>query len=422
MNILHVNNVDLLGSRFNGHDMQRALNALGITADQVVMEQIGGDSHTHLLPTWFGENYLRERIMAGEQKLSIHAMLYPYLLKLADTPEFQKADVVHYHLLHNYFGSLPLLPYMTALKPSVLTVHDPWIFTGHCIHPRECDRWMSGCGDCPHLDENFPMEKDRTTLQWKVKQNTFSRTDLDLVVASSYMMDLVKRSSITRHLDHVHLIPFGIDINIFSTHRSQKKSRKRLGIPEKNFVLFFRADRTKYKGFSSIRYVLDHLGEKSTVTLLAVGEPGLLHNYNGKYQIVDLGWITDDDLMADLYSACDVFLMPSTGEAFGLMAIETMASGRPLVCFEGTSLPAVSFAPKCGVAVPKDDIGALLAAVERLRESPDERRVRGELGRKLAEEHYRFEDYVERHIQLYKEILRRRKGERTHGRKEKNDR
>lgn len=420
MNILHVNNVDLLGSRFNGHDMQRALNAQGITADQVVMQQMGNDPHTHLLPTWSGENYLQRRILSGEQKTSIHAMIYPYLLKLADTPEFQKAEVVHYHLLHNYFGSLPLFPQITALKPSVLTVHDPWIFTGHCVYPRECDKWMSGCGDCPHLDDHFPMERDRTAFQWKVKQNTFSRSDLDLVVASSYMMDLVKRSPITRHIEHVHLIPFGINTNIFSPYRNQKEIRKRLGIPGENFVLFFRADHSKYKGFTAIQHMLNRIERKDRITLLAVGEAGLLFNYKDKCQVVDLGWITDDDLLADLYCACDVFLMPSTEEAFGLMAIEAMASGRPLICFEGTSLPAVSFAPECGVAVPKNDIEALLAAVERLWKSPDERRARGELGRKLAEEHYRFEDYVERHIHLYKEILRRRKGERKRGRTEKN--
>lgn len=418
MNILHVNNVDLLGSRFNGHDMQRALNARGIPADQVVMEQMGGDPHTHLLPTWSGENYLRGRILAGEKKVSIHGMLYPYLLMLADTPEFRKADVVHYHLLHNYFGALPLFPQITALKPSVLTVHDPWIFTGHCVYPRECDKWMTGCGGCPHLDDHFPMEKDRTALHWRMKQRTFSRANLDLIVASAYMMDLVKRSPITRHIEHVHLIPFGIDTDRFSPSRNQKEARRRLGIPKENFVLFFRADRSKYKGFAAIQRMLDRMGRKDRITLLAVGEAGLLFNYKDKCQVVDLDWITDDDLLADLYSACDVFLMPSTGEAFGLMAIEAMASGRPLVCFEGTSLPAVTFAPEYGIAVPKNDSEALLAAVERLRKSPDERRARGELGRKLAEEHYRFEDYVERHICLYREIIHRRKHEKRGGKEQ----
>ena len=46
MRVLHVNNVDLLGNRFNGHDMQIALNKRGIAASQVVMERMGDDPHT----------------------------------------------------------------------------------------------------------------------------------------------------------------------------------------------------------------------------------------------------------------------------------------------------------------------------------------------------------------------------------------
>ena len=61
MKILHVNNVDLLGSRFNGYDMQRALNARGITADQIVMERMGSDPHTRLLSTHLGGGCLRSR-------------------------------------------------------------------------------------------------------------------------------------------------------------------------------------------------------------------------------------------------------------------------------------------------------------------------------------------------------------------------
>lgn len=414
MNILHVNNVDLIGGRFNGHDMQRALNQMGHTAHQVVMDKMGTDPHTVLLASLHGDQYLCRRIVEGEKRLSLHAMLYPYLFRMMDDPIFKASDVVHYHLLHNYFGSLPLLSQMTALKPSVLTVHDPWIFTGHCIYPRECNKWMTGCGDCLHLDDHFPMGKDRTALHWRIKKDTFAKAELDLVVASSYMMDLVKNSPITKHVKHVHLIPFGIDTNRFSPSRNQKEIRRRWGIPEENNVLCFRADPGKYKGYNYICKMLDRMDINTPTTLLAVGQQEVLSKYSDRFQIVDLGWVTDDDLMADVYCACDVFLMPSTEEAFGLMAIEAMASGRPVICFEGTSLPAVTFAPECGIAVPKKDAGALLAAVKRLLESPEERRARGELGRRLAEKYYRFEDYVERHIYLYEEILFRRKSEKRH--------
>lgn len=408
MNVLHVNNVDLLGNRFNGHDMQRALNARGIRADQVVMERMGDDPHTLPLAARPDEPYLRNRLMECERGLSLHAMLYPYLFRLMDMSAFQSADVVHYHLLHNYFGALPVLPEITGRKPSVLTIHDPWIFTGHCIYPLECDRWISGCGNCGQMGLNFPMKDDRTALQWSVKRDIFSHLTMDIVVASPYMLDLVRSSPITAHMEHVHLIPFGIDTELFSPGNDRNAIRGRLGIPEQNFVLFFRADPSPYKGFDCIKQMLDRLAPERPVTLLAVGNQGMLNEYENRYQVVDFGWITDNKFLSELYRASDLFLMPSTAEAFGLMAIEAMASGIPILVCEGTSLPGVAFAPDCGIAIPQNDSAAMCRAVERLISDPGECRKRGELGRRLAVEHYRFDSYIDHHIRLYEEIISRR--------------
>lgn len=407
MRVLHVNNVDLLGNRFNGHDMQIALNKRGIAASQVVMERMGDDPHTIPLAAGPHEPYLRRRLMECERELSLHGMIYPYLYRLMELPEFQKADVVHYHLLHNYFGSLPVLPEITAKKPSVLTIHDPWLFTGHCIYPLECSRWERGCGQCPHLDVNFPMREDRTALQWAVKREVLSRSKLDLIVASAYMLELVRRSPITREIEQVHLIPFGIDTTLFSAERDRREVRRRLSIPEENIVLSFRADPSRFKGFDCIKRMLDQLRVKEPVTLLAVGNPGMLSAYERRFQVIDLSWVTDNSLMADIYCASDIFLMPSTAEAFGLMAIEAMAAGRPVVVCEGTSLPGVTFAPECGVVVPQDDSEALCRAVTRLIGHPEERRARGEAGRRLAQENYQFDDYVNRHLAVYEDMLRR---------------
>ena len=153
--------------------------------------------------------------------------------------------------------------------------------------------------------------------------------------------------------------------------------------------------------------MLDQLRVKEPVTLLAVGNPGMLSAYERRFQVIDLSWVTDNSLMADIYCASDIFLMPSTAEAFGLMAIEAMAAGRPVVVCEGTSLPGVTFAPECGVVVPQDDSEALCRAVTRLIGHPEERRARGEAGRRLAQENYQFDDYVNRHLAVYEDMLRR---------------
>jgi glycosyltransferase involved in cell wall biosynthesis len=66
--------------------------------------------------------------------------------------------------------------------------------------------------------------------------------------------------------------------------------------------------------------------------------------------------------------------MPSMAEAFGMMAIEAMSCGRPVLCFEGTSLPGVTFAPDAGIAVPAADPAALAAVISNWIEHPRRRR------------------------------------------------
>ncbi len=407
MRILHVNNVDLLGNRFNGHDMQITLNKRGITAHQAVMERMGNDPHTILIPN-ADKLYIRSRITQSEASLSLHGMLYPFLFNLMDLPEFKAASIVHYHLLHNYFGSLPILPEITSMKPSVLTVHDPWIFTGHCIYPAACEKWKTGCNHCERKNVNFPIERDRTALEWELKRRALSKAKLDLIVASAYMEDLVRKSPITSNCRFVHRIPFGIDLNLFSPSKDRDTIRKSLQIPSENFVLCFRADPSPFKGFSCIEEMLKTWKPQRPVTLIAVGNKGMLTQFQRKYQILDFGWVTDDAKMAELYCACDLFLMPSTAEAFGLMAIEAMASERPVLVCEGTSLPSVTFAPDCGIVIPQNDSAAMTDAVSRLMAHPEEGESRGKRGRVLAEQNYRFEDYVDRHLKLYEQIITRK--------------
>ncbi|MCL2424826.1 MAG: glycosyltransferase [Oscillospiraceae bacterium] len=412
MRIVHVNDNDLFSNRFNGHDMQIELNKRGIQANQFVMTKWGENANTIPLTKPFEEPFLRGNCVEMERKLSINAMVYPYGWRLLQHPVFHSSSIAHYHLFHNHLLSMAMLSELTSAKPTVFTIHDPWIFSGHCIYSLGCNKWRYGCGDCPDLDLHFPMLYDNTEFMWKVKKKIFSTIDIDIVVASKYMLNMIQQSPITKHFRNVHHIPFGIDVDLFSSNRRSREAiRHKLDIPQDHFVMFCRAETSPYKGFNIVNEMLDILTPTAPLTLVTVGEDTLLEKRHlDIYNVKQFGRVTDDSLMADLYCACDVFLMTSQAEAFGLMAIETMASSRPLVVMDGTSLPDVTFAPECGICISRENpVNELKSTIERLMQSPDECRTRGEKGRELAERHYRFEDYVNRHVELYKEIIGRKK-------------
>ncbi len=404
MRVLQVNNIDLHGRRFNGYDLLDELRDRDVAGKQVVMHKLSKNPDVTALLARHTDLAVQDAICRVEQRHSMNDLLFPWGRVLPELPEFRDADLVHYHLLHNQMVSVLDLPWLFEQKPTVWTFHDAWPLTGHCIQPVECARWLTGCVDCPALDVPFEMREDCAHKMWLIKQRVFSRLDVDVVVASDYLRDMVARSPLTAHFSRVHVIPFGIDTSPFLPDEERAASRETLGIPQDDFVVFFRSADSEYKG---LRYILEALKSHAPsrrTTLLTVDQLGHLKSLKSRYNIVELGWVNDEKLYPKLFSAADVFLMPSTVEGFGLMALEAMAAGRPVVCFEGTAVPQVTHAPECGVAVPKGDAQALRAAIDRLAADPEEARRRGELGRRIAAEQYSHDGYLDSLAELYRTV------------------
>jgi glycosyltransferase involved in cell wall biosynthesis len=147
----------------------------------------------------------------------------------------------------------------------------------------------------------------------------------------------------------------------------------------------------------------------SPLAIVTTHGKGHLNEFIGRHQIIDLGWTNDEDLVLDTYLAADFFVMPSTAEAFGMMAIEAMACGKSVIVFDGTSLPEITQAPDVGVAVPATDVDALAAAIRELAGSETQRNSRGAAGRALAEEHFDNKLFARRLGSLYQSIASRNK-------------
>lgn len=416
MKILQVNTTDLLGGRFNGRALNFYLREKGHEATQCVWSKQGRDDHTWILGhlfVIFDRFIIRKLINYGfrifEKILSIQSLVYPWGLQLLWDRRFKSADVVHYHLLHNGYFSLPLLPILTRMRPSIWTIHDPWAMTGHCVYPQECTKWLNGCDPCSDIKKFIPVFFDNAGVLFKIKKKIYQRSTLDLVFASKFMFDMAKSSPLFEGM-RMHYIPFGIDLKVF-LKKDKKEIRARFGIPYGNFVISFRSTTYEYKGLNYIKDALLKLSrivDTQKITLLTVNDKGHLADFSDWYNIVELGSVSGDSDLSDFYNASDIFLMPSTGEAFGMMAIESMACGTPVVVFEGTSLPDVVFAPKGGISVPMRDADALCAAIKRLKENPAERKLIGDAAFDLAREHYDFNVHAEKIMSLYETVIQRR--------------
>jgi len=229
------------------------------------------------------------------------------------------------------------------------------------------------------------------------------RTDIHLVVASHWMDQMAAQSPILSHLPRT-IIPFGLNTRVFKP-LNKKACKQAFGIPEDAFVIAFRAiPFSPYKGVEYIEKALLNLSSKKPIYLITFDTVGLVPNLEEKFGIVELGWVNERSIAAAL-SAADVFLMPSLAESFGMMAVEAMACGTPVIVFEGTALPSIIQAPRGGIAVPAKDWEALKEAIEALIENPElyERFVRN--GLEIVNEEYTIDKYVSRHLELYSQLL-----------------
>lgn len=251
------------------------------------------------------------------------------------------------------------------------------------------------------------MAKDRSAAQFAWKKRVVAGSHAQIVVASQHMREMAAQSPIAARLP-IEVIPFGIDLKRFRPVDPQP-ARDRLGVLPGRLVIGLRAfAESPFKGFEHVVEALRRLpGQTAPLTLLTTHGKGHLNEFIGRHQIIDLGWLNDETVMMDTFAATDIFLMPSTAEAFGMMAIEAMAFAKPLIVLEGTSLPEVAGAPDVAIATPMRDFAALADVLARLIGAPDERRRRGEAGRRLAASRYSDVDFARRMADLYRKVTTR---------------
>ncbi|OIN54162.1 glycosyltransferase family 4 protein [Pseudomonas costantinii] len=401
MKILQVNGYESPGRRFNGLSITPLLKKHDIESQHLVWEK---DTQNPEVLTFEGDSTRKiNRIVNRVERLtSMQSMFYPHAKQMMKMPAFKEADVLHLHIIHSGFMSLSHLPEITRRKPTVWTLHDPWAMTGHCIYPFECERWKTGCGSCPDLNIHFPLLRDTTRFLFNYKKRSYRKSKFDVIVASQWMRDMVEASPLFEDVD-IHHVPFGLDLDFFSPTASPD-ARKRFGIPDDALVICFRAVDNQFKGLPYIIQALERISTDQPICLLTLNSKGLMERFSDRFQLVELGWTNNEEEARDAFVASDIFLMPSIVEAFGVMAIEALACGKPVVVFDGTSLPEVTFAPDVGISVPMHDGVALYEALQRLIDNPDERIERGRKGREIAEQHYGDELYAQRLAEVYKTV------------------
>jgi rhamnosyl/mannosyltransferase len=227
----------------------------------------------------------------------------------------------------------------------------------------------------------------------------------DCIVVSNPV--LAERSTLVQHARHVAVIPIGVDTDRFLSLDDAQLARAaaiRASCPAPRTLFVGRL--VYYKGLD----VLLESMQRCPGTLLLVGDGPLENGLRSQAQSLGLasrvrfvGRVSDEELPA-YYHASDVFVLPSVAEteAYGVVQVEAMASGIPVVSTSlPTGVPWVNQDGVSGVIVPPRNSAALAAALTRLLEDPRQRRTLGERGRRRAHDLFR----TDRMTAAFKELV-----------------
>jgi len=165
-----------------------------------------------------------------------------------------------------------------------------------------------------------------------------------------------------------------------------------------------------YKGFEFLVRAM----AKVNGHLLLVGEGPLRHSLEAEARVAGvsdrvhfLGNIPNSELMP-CYRASQVFALPSIArsEAFGIVQLEAMACGRPVVNTQLESgVPFVSIDGVTGFTIPPKDSNALAAALTRLLDDPALCARFGEAGRRRVEQEFTAERMASKTLEVYRSVL-----------------
>ena len=205
--------------------------------------------------------------------------------------------------------------------------------------------------------------------------------------------------------DKIDVIPIGVDIERFKPSKTEKGEN----------LLFFLSVLDKFHRYKGLDYLLKALTivkeEIQDVKLIVGGDGELSYYYRGMADSMDLkanvdfiGFVSTEQIV-DCYNNCNAFVLPSISaqqEGFGIVLLEAMACGKPVVATDIAGLAKETKERNAGKIVIPKDVKELANAIINVLQDKKVAHEMGINGRRLVEERYSWEKIAKRINGVYK--------------------
>lgn len=315
-------------------------------------------------------------------------------------------DIIHIHNIHGYFLNYKILFNFLKLygKPVIWTVHDCWLYTGHCYHYAStgCYRWKTGCYDCPQK-KSFPASwlLDRSQKNYIDKKQHFTQLDVNKFViapVSEWMANEMKASMLGDCWFKV--IHNGIDIDVFSPKQDSAETRARYNLADKHIILAVASKWLPEKGVDDIMKLSTMLEDDEVIVMVGVDSELMKRLPNN---VIGIGRTANAQELAKLYSAASVLINPTWQDNYPTVNLEAIACGTPVVTYRTGGSPE-SITSETGYVVEQGDTKDMLAAIRKIER--DGKDLYTNICRNYAIKHFRKEDRYMDYIELYNSLSR----------------
>jgi glycosyltransferase involved in cell wall biosynthesis len=308
------------------------------------------------------------------------------------------------------------------VPPDVVVVHQPLAGLGPILKRRSrAAAWVYVCHSLAYEEylsrtprPPDPMRRARRLLNARLRRLT-ERTVLRRCSQVIALSEFMKRQVVAAHHvppGRIAIVPGGADPYRFQPNGSTQDARRTLQLPPDKVVLFTVRNLVGRMGLENLILAVSRLGGEGDILLLIGGEGPLRsslqrliaeHGLTGRVRL--LGFLPEKELPA-YYQAADLVLMPTSEmEGFGLVTVEALACGAPVLATPVGALPEILGRVDPILLADGPDSGSLAAAIRRVlrrfRDHPGERLRISQRGRHLVETEYNWSVHCEHLEKLF---------------------